>query len=77
MWEYLIKTSTDVNPMFQERMAGAKLMGSLMASDDAVIESFSVGLLEARSILLHISTSDPSPQLRQVCQKLLACLTSQ
>lgn len=61
----------------QERMVGARLMASLMASDDAVIESISGGLLEARSILLHISTSDPSPQLRQICQQLLGCLTSQ
>ncbi|XP_021724096.1 uncharacterized protein LOC110691464 [Chenopodium quinoa] len=61
----------------QEKMAGAKLMASLMASDDAVIERISGKLLEARSILLHVSTSDPSPQLRQVCQKLLVCLTSQ
>ncbi|CAO2822198.1 unnamed protein product [Amaranthus hypochondriacus] len=61
----------------QERMAGARLMASLMASDDAVIESISMELVEARSMLLHICTSDPSPQLRQVCQKLLVCLTSQ
>ena len=52
-------------------------MAALMASDDAVIESISMGLVEARSMLLHICTSDPSPQLRQVCQKLLVCLTSQ
>ncbi|XP_004292072.1 PREDICTED: uncharacterized protein LOC101315407 [Fragaria vesca subsp. vesca] len=60
----------------KERMASAKLMGSLMASDDAIIQSISAGLIEARSVLLSISSTDPSPEVRQVCKKLLACLTS-
>ncbi|KAM5549867.1 hypothetical protein ABKV19_001009 [Rosa sericea] len=60
----------------KERMAGAKLMGSLMASDDAIIHSISGGLVEARSVLSSISLTDPSPELRQVSKKLLACLTS-
>ncbi|XP_056696131.1 uncharacterized protein [Spinacia oleracea] len=59
----------------QEKMAGARLMASLMGSDDAVIKKISGKLVEARSILLHVSTSDSSPHLRQVCHKLVVCLT--
>lgn len=57
-------------------MAGAKLIGSLMASDDAIIQSISGGLVEATSVLSSISLTDPSLELRLVSQKLLACLTS-
>ncbi|KAA8517046.1 hypothetical protein F0562_017136 [Nyssa sinensis] len=60
----------------KERMAGAKLMVSLMASEEPVMKSISWGLLEARTVLSRISLSDPSPELRQVCQKLLVCMTS-
>lgn len=59
----------------QERMAGAKLMTALMASDDTVVQSVSTGLLEARSLLLSISSSNASSELRQVCQKLLLCMS--
>ncbi|XP_017241789.1 uncharacterized protein LOC108214347 isoform X2 [Daucus carota subsp. sativus] len=60
----------------KERMAGAKLMTALMASDDMVVQSVSPGLLEARSLLLSISSSDASSDLRLVCQRLLLCMTS-
>ncbi|XP_043692010.1 uncharacterized protein LOC122642563 isoform X2 [Telopea speciosissima] len=60
----------------KERMASAKLMASLMASEDVIVESISGGLLEARSVLSSISSSDPSLELRQVCWKLLTCITS-
>ncbi|GMH08179.1 hypothetical protein Nepgr_010019 [Nepenthes gracilis] len=60
----------------EERVAGAKLMASLMASEDVVVESISEGLLEARSVLSRASTSDPSLELRRLCHTLLACLTS-
>ncbi|KAH0977014.1 hypothetical protein GBA52_026733 [Prunus armeniaca] len=43
----------------KERMAGAKLLGSLMASDDAILETISGRLVEARSILSSISLTDP------------------
>ncbi|GLT96071.1 hypothetical protein SLE2022_137200 [Rubroshorea leprosula] len=59
----------------KERMAGAKLMASLLASEDAILESISGELLEAQSILSNISSTDPSLDLRQVCNKLLACIT--
>ncbi|XP_057999878.1 uncharacterized protein LOC110663402 isoform X2 [Hevea brasiliensis] len=60
----------------KEKMAGAKLVASLMGSEDAILESISEGLLEARQVLLSISSSDPSHDLRVVCKKLLACITS-
>ncbi|CAJ1911035.1 unnamed protein product [Sphenostylis stenocarpa] len=59
-----------------ERMAGAKLIASLMASDDMILENISVGLLEARSLLSTISSSDPSLELQLLCRKLLACISS-
>lgn len=57
-------------------MAGAKLMASLMASEDSILESISGGLLEARSVLSDICLTDPSFDIQQVCKKLLACITS-
>ncbi|OIV92331.1 hypothetical protein TanjilG_10541 [Lupinus angustifolius] len=59
----------------KERMAGAKLIASLMASDDVIVANISGGLLKARSVLSPISSSDPSPQLQQICTKLLACIS--
>lgn len=56
-------------------MAGAKLMASLMASEEMVLDTISVGLIEARSVLSNVSLKDPSMELRQICQKLLACVT--
>lgn len=57
-------------------MAGAKLIASLMASEDVILENISVGLLEARTVLSTVSSSDPSLELRQLCRKLLACISS-
>ncbi|GAV57287.1 hypothetical protein CFOL_v3_00825 [Cephalotus follicularis] len=59
----------------KERIAGAKLMASLMASEDTILESISGGLLEARSVLSSVSSTDTSINLRQMCEKLLACMT--
>lgn len=59
----------------QERMAGAKLVASLMSSEDIILENISGGLLEAKSVLSAVSSSDPSLELRQLCGKLLACLS--
>lgn len=61
--------------LHQERMAGVKLMASLMASEDAIVENISEGLLEARLVLLSMYMADPSLEVQQMCQKLLACLT--
>ncbi|XP_022634851.1 uncharacterized protein LOC106757598 isoform X2 [Vigna radiata var. radiata] len=60
----------------KERIAGAKLIASLMASEDVILENISVGLLEAKSVLSTISSSDPSLELQQLCRKLLACISS-
>lgn len=59
----------------KEKLAGAKLMASLMASEDVILENISEGLLEARSVLSKASLSDPSRDVREVCAKLLACIT--
>nr|XP_043612330.1 uncharacterized protein LOC122584038 [Erigeron canadensis] len=59
-----------------ERMSGAKLLASLMASEEGIVESISEGLLEARSLLLSISQTDPSSSVRQLCTQLLACMTA-
>ncbi|KAB1222327.1 hypothetical protein CJ030_MR2G002032 [Morella rubra] len=64
------------NESEKERMAGAKLVASLMASDDVILAGISGALLEARSVLLSISLSDPSLEVRKVCRKLLICMTS-
>ncbi|KAL2225935.1 UNVERIFIED_CONTAM: hypothetical protein Sindi_1952200 [Sesamum indicum] len=60
----------------KEKMGGAKLLACLMASEEEVVESISGGLIEARSLLHHLSSTDPSPDVRQMCQQLLLCLTS-
>lgn len=59
----------------KEKLAGAKLMASLMASEDVILERISEGLMEARSVLSKASLSDPSQDVREVCDKLLACIT--
>ncbi|KAM7263746.1 hypothetical protein ACFE04_001429 [Oxalis oulophora] len=56
----------------KERIAGAKLMASLMASEDEILKCISSKLLEAQSVLLRVSSSDLSPNLREMCQQLLA-----
>ena len=52
-------------------MVGAKLITSIMASEDIILENISVGLLQARFVLSTISSSDPSLELQQLCCKLL------
>ncbi|XP_024965631.1 uncharacterized protein LOC112505833 isoform X4 [Cynara cardunculus var. scolymus] len=59
-----------------ERMGGAKLLASLLASEEAVVQSISEGLLEARTLLSTISLTDSSSTVRQLCTQLLACMTS-
>ncbi|CAI9100017.1 OLC1v1036934C2 [Oldenlandia corymbosa var. corymbosa] len=60
----------------QVRVTGAKLLASLMASEETVVERISGGLLEARTLLRSLSTSDSSADVQQLCQKLLSCMTS-
>ncbi|KAL7138505.1 hypothetical protein ABFS83_10G168700 [Erythranthe nasuta] len=60
----------------KERMAGAKLVMCLMASEEDVVESISAGLLEARALLQKLSSTEPSPDVRQICRQLLVFLTS-
>ncbi|KAL6505989.1 hypothetical protein OROHE_022708 [Orobanche hederae] len=60
----------------KEKIAGAKLLACLMASEENVVESISTGLLEARSLLQDLSSADPMPDVRLMCQQLLVCLIS-
>ncbi|KAK6124641.1 hypothetical protein DH2020_041613 [Rehmannia glutinosa] len=54
----------------------AKLLTCLMASEEEVVESISDRLLPARTLLQDLSPTDPSPDVRLMCQQLLVCLTS-
>ncbi|KAI3811705.1 hypothetical protein L1987_21434 [Smallanthus sonchifolius] len=58
-----------------ERMGGAKLLASLMASEEVIVQSISEGLLEAKPLLSSISQTDSSSSVRQMCSQLLACMT--
>ncbi|KAJ9543843.1 hypothetical protein OSB04_023550 [Centaurea solstitialis] len=58
-----------------ERMGGAKLLAALLAGEEAIVQSISEGLLEARTLLSTISQTDSSPGVRQLCNQLLACMT--
>lgn len=69
-----LKSLTDGSD--KEKVAGAKLMASLMASEEAILESIAGGLLDARTILSSITSSDTSPEVQVVCRQLVACLTS-
>ncbi|KAI6696746.1 hypothetical protein NL676_016865 [Syzygium grande] len=60
----------------KERMAAAKLVASLMASEDAILVSISGGLVEARSVLSTLSRTDPSKDVRETCKKLVMCISS-
>ncbi|WCJ33914.1 ARM repeat superfamily protein [Euphorbia peplus] len=59
----------------KERMSGAKLMTSLMGSEETILGNIAGGLVEARQALTSISSSDMSHDLQKVCKNLLACLT--
>ncbi|KAK1313617.1 hypothetical protein QJS10_CPA06g01801 [Acorus calamus] len=60
----------------KEKIAAAKLMASLMSSEEEIVESISTGLVEAKSVLAKIVAIDSSPELQQLCRKLLLCITS-
>ncbi|XP_049934180.1 uncharacterized protein LOC116255757 isoform X3 [Nymphaea colorata] len=60
----------------EERIAGAKLLLSLMAGEDVVVDNISGSLWEAKSLLESISMMDASSEVRRLCEKLLSCITS-
>lgn len=60
----------------KERVAAAKLVASLMASEDVILVSISGGLVEARSVLSTLSRTDPSKDVRETCRKLMCILSS-
>lgn len=58
----------------EERIAGAKLLASLMGSEEVIVSSIAPNLMEARIVLTNISLMDTSPELRNLCEKLLQCM---
>jgi hypothetical protein len=60
----------------EERIAGAKLLASLMGSEEAIVSSIAPNLMEARIVLTNISLMDTSPELRNLCEKLLECMST-
>ncbi|MQL83310.1 hypothetical protein Taro_015786 [Colocasia esculenta] len=67
---------TEETHLTLEKISAAKLLASLMASEDDIIESLSAGLLEAKPALAGVLAANPSMELRQLCGKLLTCITS-
>ncbi|GLJ22075.1 hypothetical protein SUGI_0413790 [Cryptomeria japonica] len=59
----------------QERIAGAKLMASLMASEESIVKEISPNLMKAKEVLRNISFMDTSTELRSLCEKLLECMS--
>ncbi|KAG6556390.1 hypothetical protein Mapa_002333 [Marchantia paleacea] len=59
----------------EERMGGAKLLASLLASEEVMVRELAPHLLDAQVALSSISRIDSSPDLRMLCQKLLSCLS--
>lgn len=60
----------------KEKLAAAKLMASLMASEDEIIDNISGGLLEAKSVLEKVASKESSSELQQLCKQLLVCVSS-
>lgn len=60
----------------KEKMSGAKIIASLMASEEPIIQKVSKGLLEARTLLTSMASSDSSVEVQQLCRNLLLCLMS-
>ncbi|KAH9296478.1 hypothetical protein KI387_040066, partial [Taxus chinensis] len=55
----------------EERIVGAKLMASLMASDEVVVKEIAPNLMDAKVVLRNISFMDTSMEVRSLCEKLL------
>ncbi|CAM6127208.1 unnamed protein product [Calypogeia fissa] len=62
--------------MLEERIAGAKLLASLLASDEALVKEMAPRLMDAQIALSSISAMDSSPELRLICENLLSCLST-
>ncbi|BBN09380.1 hypothetical protein MPTK1_4g19310 [Marchantia polymorpha subsp. ruderalis] len=61
--------------LLEERMGGAKLLASLLASEEVMVRELATHLLDAQVALSSISRIDSSPELRMLCEKLLSCLS--
>jgi hypothetical protein len=59
----------------QERTAGTKVLASLLASEDSVLKEIAPYIEDARRAVATVANMDSSPQLRALCEQLLACMT--
>ena len=59
----------------QERTAGTKVLASLLASEDSVLKEIASYIEDARRAVATVANMDSSPQLRALCEQLLACMT--
>lgn len=59
----------------QERTAGTRLLASLLASEDSVLEKIAPYIEDAQRAVATVANMDSSPQLRALCEQLLGCMT--
>lgn len=59
----------------QERTAGAKVLASLLASEESVLKEIAPYVEDACRAVATVANMDSSPQLRSLCEQLLACMT--
>ncbi|KAG0590274.1 hypothetical protein KC19_1G086500 [Ceratodon purpureus] len=59
----------------EERTAGTKVLASLLASEDSVLKEIAPYIEDARRAVATVANMDSSPQLRALCEQLLACMT--
>eukprot|EP01018_Ginkgo_biloba_P032849 Gb_14493 [translate_table: standard] len=61
--------------LVEERIAGAKLMASLLASEESIVNSIAPSLMDAKTVLTNIAFMDTSSELRSLSEKLLQCMS--
>ncbi|XP_024393430.1 uncharacterized protein [Physcomitrium patens] len=59
----------------EERTAGTRLLASLLASEDSVLEKIAPYIEDAQRAVATVANMDSSPQLRALCEQLLGCMT--
>jgi len=59
----------------QERTAGTKVLASLLASEDSVLKEIAPYIDDACRAVATVANMDSSPQLRELCEQLLSCMT--
>jgi hypothetical protein len=62
--------------VLQERIAGTKLLASLLASDEDILKEIAPFLQDACRAVATVANMDSSPELRSLCEQLLSCMTN-